>query len=60
MTEADALARARALLQEPTRGRPTAVAALALSVLMAVLAIGAAGAVVAGMVTTPAEAISRP
>lgn len=60
MTEADALARARALLQEPAPpGRPLG-AALAASVLMAVLAIGAAGAVVAGLVTTPAEAISRP
>jgi len=46
MTEADALIRARALLKEPTARAPGAITALAVSAAMALLAVGAVGAVV--------------
>lgn len=48
MTEADALIRARALLEEPSRRRPGAMTALALSVVLAGLGVGAAATVMFG------------
>lgn len=52
MTEADALDRARALLKEPESHRGSALAALLVAGVMALLAAGLVGVVV----TAPAQA----